>query len=51
MIDEDLDRNISQLQLRSLMFKCLNDDQQFLIIYFIIAFSKEQILAIEDNRM
>jgi hypothetical protein len=51
MIDEDFDRNISQLQLRSSMLKRLNNDQQFLIVYFVVAFNERQILAIEDNRM
>jgi len=31
------------------MFKCLNDDQQFFIIYFVVAFSRKHVLAIESN--
>jgi len=49
MIDEHLDRNVSQLQFKSLMLKCLNDNQQFLIIYFVVALSKRHVLAIESN--
>ncbi len=49
MIDEHLDRNVSQFQFKSSMLKCLNDDQQFFIIYLVVAFSKKHVLAIESN--
>jgi len=49
MINKRLDRNVSQLQFKSSMLKCLNDDQQFLIIYFIVALSRRHVLAIESN--
>ena len=49
MIDEHLDRNVDQLQFKSLIFKSSNYDQQFLIVYLVVAFSKRHVLAIEDN--
>jgi len=49
MIDEHLDRNVDQLQFKSSMFKSSNDDQQFLIIYLVVAFSRKHVLAIENN--
>jgi len=51
MINEHLDRNVDQLQFKLSMFKSLNDDQQFLIVYLVVAFSRKYVLAIEDNRM
>ena len=51
MIDKYLDRNVNQLQFESSMFKSSNYDQQFLIIYLVVALSERQILAIKDNRM
>lgn len=40
MINKHFDENINQFQLKMLMFKDLNNDQQFFIIYLIIAFDK-----------
>ena len=49
MINEHLDKNVDQLQFKSSVFKSSNYDQQFLIVYFVVAFSKKHVLAIEDN--
>ncbi len=49
MINEHLDRNFDQLQFKLSVFKSLNYDQQFLIVYFVVAFSRRHVLAIEDN--
>ena len=49
MIDEHLDRNVDQLQFESLVFKSLNYDQQFLIVYLVVALSRRHVLAIESN--
>ncbi len=49
MINEHLDRNVDQLQFKSSMFKSSNYDQQFLIVYLVVAFSRKHVLAIEDN--
>ncbi len=49
MIDEHLDRNVDQLQFKSSVFKSSNYDQQFLIIYLVVAFSRRNVLAIKDN--
>ncbi len=49
MINEHLDKNVDQLQFKSSMFKSLNYDQQFLIVYLVVALSKRHILAIESN--
>jgi len=49
MIDKYLDRNVNQLQFESSMFKSSNYDQQFLIIYLVVAFSKKYVFAIKDN--
>jgi len=51
MIDEHLDRNVDQLQFESSVFKSINYDQQFLIIYLVVAFSRRHVLAIKDNQM
>ncbi len=51
MIDEHLDRNVDQLQFKSSVFKSSNYDQQFLIIYLVVALSKKHVLAIESNQM
>ena len=49
MINEHLDKNVSQFQFESSMLKCLNDDQQLFIIYLVVAFSRKHVLAIESN--
>ncbi len=49
MINEHLDRNVDQLQFKSSVFKSSNYDQQFLIVYLVVAFSRRHVLAIKDN--
>ncbi len=49
MINEHLDRNVDQLQFKSSMFKSSNYDQQFLIIYFVVALSRKHVLTIKSN--
>ncbi len=49
MINEHFNRNVNQLQFKLLMFKSLNYDQQFLIVYLVVAFSRKHVLAIKDN--
>ncbi len=49
MIDEHLDRNVNQLQFKSSVFKSSNYNQQFLIIYLVVAFSRRHVLVIKDN--
>ena len=49
MINEHLDRNVDQLQFKSSMFKSSNYDQQFLIVYLVVAFSRKHVLAIKNN--
>jgi len=49
MIDEDLDRNIRTFQFEASVLQTANDDQQFLVIDFVVAFCENHVLAIEDH--
>jgi hypothetical protein len=49
MIDEDLDQNICTFQFEALVFQAMNNDQQFLVIDFVVAFCRNYILAIKDH--
>jgi len=51
MIDEHLNEQLNAFKLKSSMFKTLNNDQQFLVIDVIIAFSKNHALAVESYRV
>jgi len=49
MIDENFDQNICTFQFKTSMLQAMNDDQQFLVINFIVAFCKKYVLAIKDH--
>jgi len=49
MINEDLDQNISIFQFKTSMLQAANNDQQFFIINFIVAFCENYILAIKNH--
>jgi hypothetical protein len=49
MINEDLDQNICTFQFKASVFQAANNDQQFLVIDFVVAFCRNHILAIEDH--
>ncbi len=49
MIDEDLNQNIHTFQFKTSMFQTVNNDQQFFVIDFVVAFCKNYVLAIEDH--
>jgi len=49
MIDEDLDQNICTFQFRASVLQAANNDQQFLVIDFVVAFCKNHVLAVEDH--
>jgi len=48
MIDEHLNEQFNAFKLESSMFKTSNNDQQFLVINVIIAFSENHALAVES---
>ena len=45
MIDEDLDQNIRTFQFEMSMLQAANDDQQFLVIDFVVTFCENHVLA------
>ena len=49
MIDEDLDQNICTFQFKTLMFQTANNDQQFFVIDFVVAFCQNHVLTIKDH--
>jgi len=51
MIDEHLNEQFNAFKLESSMFKTSNNDQQFLVINVIIAFSENHALAVESYRV
>ncbi len=48
MIDEDLNQNICTFQFRTLMLQAANNDQQFLVIDFVVAFCENHVFAVEN---
>jgi len=51
MIDEHLNKQLDAFKLESSVFETSNNDQQFLVIDVIIAFSKNHALAVESYRV
>jgi hypothetical protein len=51
MIDEHLNEQLDAFKLKSSVFETLNNDQQFLVIDMIIAFSENHAFAVESYRM
>jgi len=51
MIDEHLNEQFDAFKLESSVFKTSNNDQQFLVIDVIIAFSENHALAVESYRV
>jgi len=51
MIDEHLNEQLDAFKLESSMFETLNNDQQFLVIDVIIAFSENHAFAVESYRV
>ncbi len=47
MINEHLNEQLNAFKLKSSMFKTSNNDQQFLVIDVIIAFSENHAFAVE----
>src|SRR5438046_4660817 len=50
VIRQYFNRKDCVFQFRSSLFKASNNDQQFLVIYFIVAFSRSQMLKEVNNR-
>ncbi len=51
MIDEHLNEQLDAFKLKSSMFKTSNNNQQFLVIDVIIAFSENHALAVESYQV
>jgi len=51
MIDKHLNEQLNAFKLESSVFETLNNDQQFLVIDVIIAFSENHALAVESYRV
>jgi len=51
MINEHLNEQFDAFKLKSSMFETSNNDQQFLVIDVIIAFSENHALAVESYRV
>ena len=51
MIYKDLNRNISVFQLRTLVFKIANNNQQLLIVDLIVILDWSEVLTIEGYRV
>ena len=49
MICEDLDRDISTLEIRLPSFESIDDSEEFFVIDLVVAFSGTKVLAIERN--
>ncbi len=51
MINEHLNEQLNAFKLESSMFETLNNDQQFLVINMIIAFSENYAFAVESYQV
>jgi len=51
MINEHLNEQLDAFKLKSSVFETLNNDQQFLVIDLIIAFSENHAFAVESYRV
>jgi len=49
MIDKDLDRNISTFQFETLVFQALNNSQKLFVVDLVVAFCRDNVLAVEDH--